>query len=93
MSNDKIVKFRGNIVKCVYDSETFKTYAVDVNTKEYPEIKLNKYRNVSIIGDLPDLSLGIEYEITASEEESKYGTSGTKVVLHLDKLKEIHQKQ
>ena len=75
MSNDKIVKFRGNIVKCVYDSETFKTYAVDVNTKEYPEIKLNKYRNVSIIGDLPDLSLGIEYEITASEEESKYGTS------------------
>lgn len=77
MSSDKnkIVKFKGNITKCVYNSETFKTYGVDVDTKEYPEVKLNKYKNVSIIGDLPDLSIGIEYEITALEQESKYGTS------------------
>ena len=91
MSNDKIVKFKGVITKCVYDSENFKTYAADINTKEYPEIKLNKYNNVSIIGDLPTLSLGVEYEITALEQDSKYGISYKVVQIKRDTPKTLSE--
>lgn len=72
---DEQVEFKGTVVKCVYSSDTFKTYALDVNTKQYPFIKLNKYKNVSLIGDLSDLVIGVEYDITAKEENTKYGVS------------------
>lgn len=68
-------KFKGKVNKCVFNSEKFKCYAMDVNIKEYQEVKFNRYGNVSIIGDLPDLVEDIEYEITAVEKESKYGLS------------------
>lgn len=73
--NDKQVEFKGRAARCVYSSPDFKTYAMDVDKDEYPDIKQNKYKNVSIIGNISDLTLGVEYEITATEEESKYGTS------------------
>ena len=73
--SDKQVEFKGRAARCVYSSPDFKTYAMDVNKDEYPDIKQNKYKNVSIIGNISDLTLGVEYEITATEEESKYGTS------------------
>lgn len=68
-------KFKGRINKCVFSSETFKCYAVDVDTKKYPDIQLNRYKNCTIVGDLPDLAEDIEYEITAVEKEGKYGLS------------------
>lgn len=73
--SDKQVEFKGRAARCVYSSPDFKTYAMDVDINEYPDIKQNKYRNVSIIGNISDLTLGVEYEVTATEEESKYGTS------------------
>lgn len=73
--SDKQVEFKGRAARCVYSSPDFKTYAMDVDKNEYPDIKQNKYKNVSIIGNISDLTLGVEYEITATEEESKYGTS------------------
>lgn len=73
--SDKQVEFKGRAARCVYSSPDFKTYAMDVDKDEYPDIKQNKYKNVSIIGNISDLTLGVEYEITATEEESKYGTS------------------
>lgn len=75
MSEVKLFKFKGKINRCVFSSETFKCYAVDVDTKKYPEIKLNRFKNCTIVGDLPDLGEDIEYEITAVEKESKYGLS------------------
>lgn len=75
MSETKQFKFKGRINKCVFSSETFKCYAVDVDTKKYPDIQLNRYKNCTIIGDLPDLAEDIEYEITAVEKEGKYGLS------------------
>lgn len=72
---DEQVEFKGTVVKCVYSSDTFKTYALDVDTKQHPFIKLNKYKNVSLIGDLSDLVIGVEYDITAKEENTKYGVS------------------
>ncbi len=84
MSEIKQFKFKGKVNKCVYNSESFKCYALDVDTKKYPEIKLNRYGNVSVIGDLPDLVEDIEYEITAVEKESKYGLSYNVINLKRD---------
>lgn len=72
---DNKYKFKGVIERCVYNSPDFKIYAVATDKKQYPELKQNKYGNVSILGELSDLTLGVEYEFTAVEQESKYGTS------------------
>ena len=74
MSEQKY-KFKGVIEKCVYNSPDFKIYAITTDKKEYPELKQNKYGNVSVLGELSDLTLGVEYEFTAIEQDSKYGTS------------------
>lgn len=74
MDNNQ-VEFKGTVVKCVYSSPNFKTYALDVNDVSYPNIKHNKFDNVSLIGDLSDLVIGIEYDVVATEEQTKYGIS------------------
>lgn len=75
MSEQKQYKFKGVIVRCNYNTPDYKIYAVDVDKKVYPDIKHNKYGNVGILGELSDLTLGVEYEITAEEQVNKYGTS------------------
>lgn len=75
MSEQKLFKFKGAIIKCTYNTPDYKIYAVDVSKKDYPDIKQNKYNNVSILGELSDLTLGVEYEITAEEQINKYGVS------------------
>lgn len=72
---EKIIQFKGTIVRCVCDKNNFKVYAANVDQNEYPDVQINKYRNVSITGDLPDLVLDVEYEITAQEKQTKYGIS------------------
>ena len=74
MDNNQ-VEFKGTVVKCVYSSPNFKTYALDVDDVSYPTIKHNKFDNVSLIGDLSDLVIGIEYDVVATEEQTKYGVS------------------
>lgn len=73
--DDKKYKFKGKVKKCVFNSEKFKCYAIDVDIKKYPEIQLNQYKNCTIVGDLPELADDIEYEIVAVEKEGKYGLS------------------
>lgn len=75
MSEQKQYKFKGVIIKCTYDTPDYKIYAITVNKKDYPDVKQNKYGNVSILGELSDLTLGVEYEITAEEQVNKYGVS------------------
>lgn len=84
MSEIKQYKFKGVIIRCTYDTPDYKIYAVDVNKNNYPDIKQNKYGNVSILGELSDLTLGVEYEITAEEQINKYGTSYKVVNLRRD---------
>lgn len=74
MDNNQ-VEFKGTVVKCVYSSPSFKTYALDVDDVSYPTIKHNKFDNVSLIGDLSDLVVGIEYDVVATEEQTRYGVS------------------
>lgn len=73
--NEKQFKFKGVVIRCTYNTPDYKIYAMDVSKKDFPEIKQNKYNNVSILGELSDLTLGVEYEITAEEQTNKYGTS------------------
>ena len=76
MSNkDKEVEFKGKVVRSIYDSPTFRIYAFDVDKEKYPHIKRTKYGNVSCLGELPELGIGITYEITAEEQDSKHGIS------------------
>ena len=75
MSEIKQNKFKGVVERCIYNTPDFKIYAVNVDKIKYPELKQSKYGNVSIIGELADLTLGVEYEITAEEQANKYGTS------------------
>lgn len=75
MDKQKQYKFKGVIIKCTYNTPDYKIYAMDVSKIDYPEIKQNKYNNVSILGELSDLTLGVEYEVTAEEKTNKYGTS------------------
>lgn len=75
MNDNKQYKFKGVVIRCTYNTPDFKIYAVDIDKNKYPEIKINKYNNVSILGELAELTLGIEYEITAEEQTNKYGTS------------------
>ena len=72
---DDYILFAGKPIKCLYDSEGYKIYAMDVNRKEYPCVCSNKYGNVTITGDIPALSLNINYKITAILEKGKYGDS------------------
>ena len=82
MKNQKEEKrhqFTGKVINCIYNSEDFKIYAFDVDEEKFPEIKQNSYRNTSVLGQLPNLTIGNEYEIIATEYESKYGI-GYKVI-------------
>lgn len=72
---DQEVKFTGTVVRCIYQSEDYRIYALDVDKEKYPDIKHNKYKNTSICGELPELSEGITYEVTAIEQQGKYGYS------------------
>lgn len=65
--------FKGKILKDIFKSDSFSVYALDVNRAEYPNIKRNRYGNVSISGELYDLCYGVEYIITAEESNTKYG--------------------
>lgn len=73
--DEKEYKFIGKVIRCVYNSEDFKAYAVEVDKSVYPDIKKNKFGNVSICGELSELSEGIEYEVVATETSSKNGAS------------------
>lgn len=67
--------FKGEVVRRVYESDGFRIYAMKADIHRYPFLKLNSYNNVSIMGDIPELSSGVEYEVKAVLEYGKYGAS------------------
>lgn len=72
---EKEYKFSGKVVRCTYDTPDFRIFALDVDNKKYPDIKKNKYNNVTILGELHELTVGVTYEISAVEQLGKYGMS------------------
>ena len=71
--NEKEVLFKGKIVRPVFESEDYRVYAVDVDKSIYPDIKLTKYGNATIYGEIHELGREIEYEIKAVEQLTKNG--------------------
>lgn len=69
----KEVKFKCSVVRKTYDGGDFKIYAVDVDQNKYPDIKFTKYGNVTLTGELHELGVGSNYEVSAIEQLSKYG--------------------
>lgn len=82
--NKEQITFKGTVVRDVYTSERFSVYAMDVDRDKYPYAKLNQYHNVSICGELPALTNGIEYEVVATEDMGKYGVSYRVVSIRRD---------
>lgn len=72
---EKIYKFSGKVIRCTYESPDFRIFALDVDSEKYPDINKNKYNNVTILGELHELTVGVTYEISAVEQSSKYGIS------------------
>lgn len=75
MAEDIIVEFTGTVNKKIFGSDDFWVYAMNVDTYKYQNIKTNRYNNVSINGNIGELSYSAEYSITAKEVEDKYGIS------------------
>ena len=67
------VKFECTPIRLIYNSENYKIYGCDVDTIKYPNIKLNQYFNVTIVGDCGELTLNMPYDIEAEEKQDKYG--------------------
>lgn len=72
--SEQLVTFKGTLIRAVYITDSFSVYAMNVDTSKY-NVKINKFNNVSICGELPSLTKGVEYEVIASEEIGKYGVS------------------
>lgn len=83
----KEVKFNCKIVKCMYNSENYKIYATEVDKEKYPNIKHNKYDNVTIYGDVHNLVVSQSYEVTAAEQLDKYGYGYDIVNVRMDRPK------
>lgn len=102
--DEKEVKFKGKVVRQTYDGGDYRIYAVDVDKNIYPNIKFTKYGNCTIRGEMHELEVGIEYEIRAIEENTKYGygykvlnirrdkpTSATDMYVFLEEILTIQQ--
>ena len=73
---NEIIKFKAIIDKKVKDTPNFKMYGVSPITN-VDLLNFNQYGNVSINGDLMELTLGMEYDIEASA--NKYGYEVLKI--------------
>ena len=87
---DNKVKFVGKMVRNIYESDDYRIFALDVDKEKYPNIKSNKYKNTSISGEIPELSEGISYEITAIEEQGRYGYTYKVLNIRQDVLRDSY---
>jgi exodeoxyribonuclease V alpha subunit len=70
---------------CSFDTDKYKIYAVDINQEKYPNIKKNKYGNYTILGNIHNLGLGIEYHVKAEEQKSKNGYGYQYKIIHIQR--------
>ena len=76
----EIVTFDAIIDTVVYDSDNYKVYGV-TPTSNIENIKLTKYGNTTIIGNIPKLNIGSQYTLNTVEEyNNRYGSNQYKVV-------------
>lgn len=70
------ITFRGKPRKMFFKSDDFRMYSFAIDKDKYPDVHLTKYGDATIQGEMHELSIGLEYEVTATEKYSdKYGYS------------------
>lgn len=64
-------------IKLMFDEENdFGIYGCNVNSDDSVKVRLNKYGNISIKGNMPKLEIGVEYNVELQEDlDSKYDGS------------------
>ena len=67
------VSFDATIRRNIYTSDNFKIYSCDIDSLKFPNIKLNKYGNVTVSGNIHELIEDTDYNITGEEINDKYG--------------------
>lgn len=74
-SKSSPVTFKVTVEREVFknDNNDFGIYATKADMQRYPFLKSNKYGNISIKGYIAPLTIGVEYEVTATGGEGKYG--------------------
>lgn len=76
----EIVTFDAIIDTIIYDSDNYKVYGV-TPVSNIENIKLTKYGNTTIIGNIPKLNVGSKYTLNTVEEyNSRYSSNQYKVV-------------
>ena len=71
--DNQIIEFTCVPERCVYNSAEFKIYGCSINSFKYPNIKINKYNNVTIKGNISELNLGVDYIVKAKEVSDSHG--------------------
>lgn len=71
--NNREIKVKATVEKCVYDSDTFRVYAMNVTEVINGDVIENKYGNISLSGAIQKLDIGIDYIVEAVFEDNKYG--------------------
>lgn len=79
------VEFECKVIRPTYDSVDFKIYAVEVDLEKFKNIKKNNYGNVTILGNIHDLSSDIQYVVKATEGKSNYGYQYKIISIRRDK--------
>ena len=55
---EKIIKeFTCTPQALVYNTENYKIYGAEIDTIKYPDLKLNIYNNISLLGNIHELGL------------------------------------
>ena len=85
------IKVRAQVEKCVYDSDTFRVYAMNVLEVIDGEVIKNKYGNISLSGAIQRLEQGIDYIVEARFEDNKYGGGYKMKSISADKPKSLEE--
>ncbi len=68
-----IIEFECVPQKCLYNTEEFKVYRIDVDLYKFPDIKPNKNNNITISGNFHNLAISVKYTVKATETNDKHG--------------------
>jgi len=69
----------------VYNTTNSKIYGAEIDTIKYPDLKLNIYNNISLLGNIHELGLGIYYKVKAEEKLDKKGRGYGYHIIHIQR--------
>ena len=69
----------------VYNTTNSKIYGAEIDTIKYPDLKLNMYNNISLLGNIHELGLGIFYKVKAEEKLDKKGRGYGYHIIHIQR--------